>query len=421
MLLIEELVAICKAALERPVHIKLSDTLADRGFGSAECHKLVLSVDESPLSHRTVCDLKGSIGKSAPELTEDNLLERFLLLNSASRIAGQIEELPLAESVKRLYAEEFSFFASPGPEFLSMFHAGQYRFAEMCKVASLRRFPAGQLHWESSGVVRSSLRHVSPLWLPRVVDFLARRLKGYRPCFRGHLNGRRKNSLLLLESAQNLAYYRIAKSMELQPGILGYVANSWIHSPATFKASPHLEWLNSVFLQNGGLVIDMGADSPDCGALVGDVQRRKLWERREFKPRSAMVIWPRREMLDWAARNPELEEECVGQASTKGVKHQSTTCPETLPSANAQAMLDFLKSRIVRDSNVRIELDTPLISSGLVDSFAVIEVLQELENITDRRISPADVAPTDLDTVDKMLKTAERFSVDGKLTCQAIS
>jgi hypothetical protein len=408
MLLTEELAYTCLSVLVSPACSELGRALAQRGFGPAECHRLVEGVDESSSSHAQIADLKSTIGKDSPEFTANNRLEQFLLLNSASRIANSIAQFPIADSVKRLYEEEFAFFASPGREFLGMFQIGQYRFAEMCKVASLRRFPAGQLHWEISGVVRSSLRHVSTLALPKVIDFLARRLKGYRPCFRSHLNGRRKNSFVLLESEQNRAYYRMAKSMELQPDILGYVSNSWVHSPSTFKASPHLEWLNSVFVENGGLVVDMGAESSDCGAFAGSSHRRELWERGEFAPRSAMVIWPRREMLNWAERHPELEEESVGQSITNGAGKLESR--GSFRGEEARAMIGFLKNRILRGSNLPLDMDTPLISSGLVDSFAVIEVLQELERVTKRRISPAEVAPADLDTVEKMLNTAERFS-----------
>ncbi len=71
-------------------------------------------------------------------------------------------------------------------------------------------------------------------------------------------------------------------------------------------------------------------------------------------------------------------------------------------------MLDYLKTTIVRDPTVQLSEDTPLVSSGLVDSFALIEMLQELERVTRRRISPSDVAPYDLETVSKMLETAAK-------------
>jgi acyl carrier protein len=63
------------------------------------------------------------------------------------------------------------------------------------------------------------------------------------------------------------------------------------------------------------------------------------------------------------------------------------------------------------DSSDEIAEDTPLVSSGLVDSFALIEVLLELEKVTKRKISPGKVGAKDMDTVSLMLKTAERVGI----------
>jgi hypothetical protein len=298
----------CTHALQQPVFEHIGAVLAEQGFDSASCHRLVESIDELPASHQVVFGLKSSIERLSPELVANCQVERYLLLNSALRIVSSIAELPVADSVKELYREEFAFFTDPDANRLAMFQVGQYRFAEMCKIASLRRFPAGQVHWELSGIPRSSLLHVDPLEVPRVLNFIARKLKGFRPCFNAHVNGRRKNSLMLLESAQNAAYYRIAKSMELQPSVLGYISTSWFYSPTASKVSPHLKWLSSVFLENGGMIVDLGADTPDSGALVGSRDRKALWDKGEFQPRKAMAIWPRQEMLRWAAQHPELEQ-----------------------------------------------------------------------------------------------------------------
>lgn len=319
MPLADSLVKICDAAMGDPGMRKLKDALADRGFNSEECHRLVHAIDELPSSRYDVKRLKELFDARDPELTAEYRLERFLLLNSAKRVAGLVSSLPVAESVKELYREEFSFFADSDVRYLKMFQVEGYRFAEMCKVVSLRRFPAGQLHWENSGVLRSSLLHVPRLHAPRFLSFVVRKLRGTRPCFKGHLNGRRKNCLMLLESEQNAAYYRIAKSMELQPEILGYVATSWFHSPVTFRVTPHLQWLNSIFLENGGFIVDMGVESPDCGVLVGSRERRQRWESGEFKPRNAMVIWPRREMIGWATRHPEFAESVEPYSSAVAV------------------------------------------------------------------------------------------------------
>jgi acyl carrier protein len=80
-------------------------------------------------------------------------------------------------------------------------------------------------------------------------------------------------------------------------------------------------------------------------------------------------------------------------------------------SAEAEAMIEYVKTQLLTDSSEEITEDTPLVSSGLVDSFALIEVLLELEKVTKRRISPGKVGAKDMDTVALMLRTAERVGV----------
>jgi len=83
-------------------------------------------------------------------------------------------------------------------------------------------------------------------------------------------------------------------------------------------------------------------------------------------------------------------------------------------SADSQAkqmavqMIEYLKSKILRDDNVEILLDTSLVASGMIDSFALIDILLQLEKVTQRKISPGKVSPRDMDTVTLMLITAER-------------
>ena len=80
-------------------------------------------------------------------------------------------------------------------------------------------------------------------------------------------------------------------------------------------------------------------------------------------------------------------------------------------STEAQAMIDYVKKNLLMDASEEIGEDTPLVSSGLVDSFALIEVLLELEKVTKRKISPGKVGAKDMDTVSLMLKTAERVGI----------
>jgi acyl carrier protein len=73
-----------------------------------------------------------------------------------------------------------------------------------------------------------------------------------------------------------------------------------------------------------------------------------------------------------------------------------------------EQMIEYLKAKVLRDPSIKIDEDTTLVSSGLVDSFALIDVLLHLEKVTNRKISPGKVSPPDMDTVRQMLATAER-------------
>lgn len=80
-------------------------------------------------------------------------------------------------------------------------------------------------------------------------------------------------------------------------------------------------------------------------------------------------------------------------------------------SPEAQALIDYVKKNMLQNAQGDIAEDTPLVSSGLVDSFALIEMLVELERVTKRRISPGKVGAKDMDTVTLMLATADRVGV----------
>jgi acyl carrier protein len=74
----------------------------------------------------------------------------------------------------------------------------------------------------------------------------------------------------------------------------------------------------------------------------------------------------------------------------------------------AADLIDFIQKQIIRRPNVRIAIDTPLVSSGLIDSFSLVDVLAKLEEVTATRIPAGKVQPKDMDTVSLMLSTAQR-------------
>lgn len=76
-------------------------------------------------------------------------------------------------------------------------------------------------------------------------------------------------------------------------------------------------------------------------------------------------------------------------------------------SAEAQQMIEHIV-QLVRKPAVTIDENTPLVSSGLIDSMALVDLLLKLEDLTHTRIPAGKVQPKDLDTVAKMFATAQR-------------
>jgi acyl carrier protein len=50
-----------------------------------------------------------------------------------------------------------------------------------------------------------------------------------------------------------------------------------------------------------------------------------------------------------------------------------------------------------------------LVSSGLIDSLALVEIIVKLENISQMRIPAGKVQPKDMNTVHLMFATAQRI------------
>lgn len=75
--------------------------------------------------------------------------------------------------------------------------------------------------------------------------------------------------------------------------------------------------------------------------------------------------------------------------------------------AAEQQMIEHIV-RLIRKPNIRIDETTALVSSGLIDSMELVDLLLKLEDITNLRIPAGKVQPKDMDTVAKMFATAQR-------------
>jgi hypothetical protein len=299
-MLLDETREICASRMAEPDLTAVAEQLTRRGLDAASCARLACSIRSTPASQAPILELK------ARAAVDGCSLERYLLLNAALRSLHDLAALPVPARVKELFCDEFQFLAGPGTQRLARLSAGHPRFAELCKTATLRRFPGGQFDWELGGISRSDLARMPPTSLLRAVWFAFTKLGGLAPVFFSHLNPRRK-SRSLSEQEANRSYYLMAKAIELQPRVKGFAACSWFRSPAVHRVSPHLTWVSDVFLRNGGLVVQGGRADPECGVFHRSVARKRLYEQGRFAPTVGLVLWPRAAMIEWARKHPEYD------------------------------------------------------------------------------------------------------------------
>ena len=74
-----------------------------------------------------------------------------------------------------------------------------------------------------------------------------------------------------------------------------------------------------------------------------------------------------------------------------------------------QQLVDYIIKEVIRRPGAEIREDTPLVSSGLIDSLALVNILLKVEDVTHMRIPAGKVRAKDMDTVNLMLATAQRL------------
>jgi hypothetical protein len=239
-------------------------------------------------------------------VSRTGVVERALLVRGALGALDQIGGLAVEESVKHLFCREFISYAE-GAAAPDWYASSGFPFFAMSKIVLLERFPGGQLQWEISGFPRRWLARIPGRALPRALSFLALQARGLHPYFVWHVGGTTKRLPFLLEREALKTFYRMAATLEMQPGARAILGGSWLHSVETHRVSPHLAFLNRPFLEAGGIYLDLGPAQPDDGFLAGDPRRAELYASGEYRPTFGLVICSREQAIGWKRGHPELE------------------------------------------------------------------------------------------------------------------
>ncbi len=75
-----------------------------------------------------------------------------------------------------------------------------------------------------------------------------------------------------------------------------------------------------------------------------------------------------------------------------------------------EAVLEYVQDEYLEEDDDReVDMDTPLISGGIVDSFSMVSLKRFLENKYGIQIADADATPEAFDSVEKIASLVERF------------
>ncbi|HEY2376728.1 MAG TPA: hypothetical protein VGH98_12195 [Gemmatimonadaceae bacterium] len=266
-----------------------------------ECVREAATISELPPTRRRLEAIQ-KVVHAATDVAP-GAFERFVLGHAVLSYRDKLRSSLVSPTVKRITCEGLVRFANSR----TVLNVADSRFVSLCKMATLRRFAAGQFDWERSGFPRSWFHRVRPLpALGRLLSVVAFQWRGLGPAFFVHMPVTHPVHALF-EGEALKSYYRMARSMELQPEVKGLIASAWLHSPATFEVSPHLAWLNKVFADHGAVMATTGRAAPDSGVFTRSVERQRAFDEGRFKPTIGLVVWKRRDMLAWAAAHPELD------------------------------------------------------------------------------------------------------------------
>jgi acyl carrier protein len=75
-----------------------------------------------------------------------------------------------------------------------------------------------------------------------------------------------------------------------------------------------------------------------------------------------------------------------------------------------ELVLNYIRNEYIDEEDIELNYDTPLISSGLIDSFSMISLLVFLENKFKMKIPPAKATPEAFDSVNRIINLVNQIA-----------
>jgi hypothetical protein len=306
--LVQEIIAdemLCRRALEAD-YPDLVQRLSNAPAKPEDWFTLLRGI---PNDRRCVAALRQlSAEAERPGLSTPHAVERFAVLQAYLVALPLLQGLRVDDSVKRQFCDTCRYIASPMQKGDSRLAQDSDAFEELAQIVTFRRFHAGQLSFHIGEMPRAWLLRTHPMELLGLIREFISGIGGLGPVVLPHINYWRQNPMFIFKGEQERALWRITKSIENDWRIKGLIASSWLYSLETCEHFPHLSWVREFFIEQNAYVVDHGPARAEAGFLVGSEKRRRIYAEGEFRPREALVLWRRADMLAWANGHPELGE-----------------------------------------------------------------------------------------------------------------
>ena len=139
-----------------------------------------------------------------------------------------------------------------------------------------------------------------PRQLVGLIAFLIFKMRGFKPFYSLHIYNRFSD---FSSTEIDKCYLRIAELLVRNSKMKGIYQHAWLYDPKLSEISPQLAFLRQTLVQNGARIFRLGATRRALRyATAWSLIRRKLYEEGKYIPTEYIVIWPRKELLDWAKK-----------------------------------------------------------------------------------------------------------------------
>lgn len=289
---------------------KLRSELSDRAASVLEEHPLeayaeALEKDQIPgryqrvpFACRRVCDdIERRYGQAILELYH-RLLLVWLIGRSATRIADTAMSSRGRELTERFQRDILNQASSPRPGYY--LHSND-QFSKDLGVCRLRLLPCGPELLDTYAGVRRSMLLRGGLFQFARGALLFGRARGFKPFYDLHFDRRLLGEFN--EAGYDHCYFRVSELLERNPEIKGLSCSSWWYDPQVESISPELAFLRRRPADNGAMFFYFGTSQQVIEAATKfSPKRRALYDEGSYRPANYIIVWLRRDLLDWARR-----------------------------------------------------------------------------------------------------------------------